>query len=94
MTKDQSQKLLQFYDSGYSVLISMGYVDGEAHVYEATEATLEENAGFHKNLELGDICFNSDVYAQYPLKDVSVSDVKVFKEVDEWFNEDAIIETF
>jgi len=94
MTKDQSQKLLQFYDSGYSVLISMGYVDGEAHVYEATEATLEENAGFHTNLELGDICFNSDVYAQYPLKDVSVSDVKVFKEVDEWFNEDAIIETF
>lgn len=84
MTRELTEKILELHDAGCVVTISSGYVDGECHIYEATEHTLAKNKEFHKSLQLGDICFNSDVYSEYPLKEISAEDIKISKPIDDW----------
>lgn len=87
MTTDQTQKLLQLYDAGYKIEISRGYVDNNFRIYEADADTLEQNNGFHESLKDGDICFDSEVYSQYPLKEISINEVTVFKPISDWQEE-------
>lgn len=84
MKRELTEKLLRLYENGHNIEIKTGYVDNGFRLYRANENTLLENDNFHETLELGDVCFNSQVYAEYPLKEIDHSDIKVFKEIENW----------
>ncbi len=86
MKRELTEKLLALYEAGYTIVIKGGYVDNNFHLYRADEDTLIENNDFHTELELDDVCFDSEVYSQFPLKNINTLDVTVFEPLADWKN--------
>lgn len=70
MTQQQAEKLKQLWDEGMQIKVQSHYVD--SFVYSIHEKD-------------GQICYSSEVYSNVSLLDVSLRDVSVYREIQDWY---------
>lgn len=84
MTKADAQKLYQLFLAGYLICIDAeGYVDSP--VQDMNELETVDPLDPARTSE--SIVYDSEVYSERPLSEVSVKDVKVYQPVD-WYRVD------
>ncbi len=69
MTLTQAQQLLKLYNAGYNIYRLSCYVDSTMIVWEDMEGVIK---------------YRSQVWAENPLEDIPVSQIKVSNPVENW----------
>jgi hypothetical protein len=70
MKLEDQEKLLSLFNEGFSIHIQQVYVTGMV-------------TDIFKNEE-GKLCYADDAFDDFPLEEVSSSEVTVYKEIDDW----------
>lgn len=78
----QAQNLNHLFSEDYLVIINSGsYVDSPVKdIRKSTQEDVDDSFG--DNLVIGEWVYDSEVYSSRPLREISLRDVKVYKEIE------------